>query len=70
MKSEYSRTLRPDEKFSLTIEEAAEYFCIGTKKLRQLSTSHIDDGIFTRIGSKIIVHREAFGKFIVSTPTI
>ena len=34
-----------DERYALTVEEAAIYFCIGQKKIRQIAEEHLSSGI-------------------------
>ncbi len=58
------------EKFALTIQEAAQYFNIGEKKLRYLVQDHIDDGFVLQNGNKILIKREMFERFINTTSAI
>ena len=67
---EEKRILLPAQKYCLTVAEAADYFEVGPKKIRQLAEEHIDDGLFTRHGIKLLVIRPAFEKFLVQTPQI
>ena len=46
------------DKFCLTIDEAAEYFNIGTKKLRQIVSENQDAGFVIQNGVKILIKRE------------
>lgn len=62
--------LLPGEKFGLTIEEAAAYFEIGDKKIRQIAENHPDDGICTKNGTKTIILRPQFEKFLTETSEI
>lgn len=68
--TEKKMKLLPAEKFGLTVEEAADYFEIGTKKLRQIIDQHQDDGFCTRNGSKTIILRPEFEKFLISASEI
>lgn len=52
------------EKFALTIQEAAIYFNIGEKKLRKLTDEHWDDGFVFQNGTKVLIKREKFEKFL------
>lgn len=70
MKNEEKCVLMPAEKYCLTVAEAAEYFEVGPKKIRQLAEEHMDDGIFTRHGVKLLVIRPAFENFLAQTPQI
>lgn len=54
------------EKSNLTIEEAAAYFGIGANKLRELTCN--DNCKFVLwVGSKRLVKRRAFEKFLEQT---
>lgn len=73
MKSEFetkSVGLMPYEKYCLTVKEASEYFEIGEKKIRELSNTHMDDGIFVMHGVKLLVLRPSFEKFLEQTSEI
>ena len=58
------------EKFALTIQEAAQYFNIGEKKLRYLVQDHIDGGFVLQNGNKILIKRGMFERFINTTSAI
>ena len=52
------------DKFCLTIEEAAEYFNIGEKKLRRIIADHMDSGVVIQNGVKILIKRKRFEDFL------
>ena len=52
------------DKFCLTIEEAAEYFNIGEKKLRRIIADHMDSGLVIQNGVKILIKRKRFEVFL------
>ena len=52
------------DKFCLTIEEAAEYFNIGEKKLRRIIADHMDYGLVIQNGVKILIKRKRFEDFL------
>ena len=52
------------DKFCLTIEEAAEYFNIGEKKLRRIIADHMDSGLVIQNGVKILIKRKRFEDFL------
>lgn len=54
------------QKYLLTISEAAEYFSIGVKKLREFAGAHPDLVIFH--GNKYLIFREKMEECIVSLP--
>lgn len=70
IKNEEKCTCMPADKYCLTVAEAAGYFEIGPKKIRQLAEEHMDDGIFIRHGVKLLVIRPAFENFLAQTPQI
>lgn len=58
------------EKFALTTQEAARYFNLGEKKLRQLIQEHEDDGFVLRNGNKVLIKRRKFEEFINATNSV
>ena len=57
------------EKYLLTIKEAAQYFNIGTKKLRRLAEENTDR--FSVVsGNRFLIIRTKFERFIDETSTI
>ncbi|WP_458398203.1 excisionase [Anaerotignum sp.] len=50
------------EKANLTVNEAAAYFEIGTKKIRDLARENPDATYFLWNGSKLLIKRELFEK--------
>ena len=52
------------DKFCFTIEEAAEYFNIGEKKLRRIIADHMDSGLVIQNGVKILIKRKRFEDFL------
>ena len=57
------------EKSNLTLEEAAAYSGIGINKLRTLSDEE-DCNFVLWVGSKILIKRRAFDRFIESAFSI
>ena len=53
-----------EEKYLLTIREAAKYFHVGEKKIRQLVEEHCDANWFLTIGNRVMIKRLLFEKFI------
>ena len=52
------------KKYTLTIQEAAEYFHIGEKKIRKIVEDHADsDFVFTN-GNRVMIKRKKFEQFI------
>ena len=58
------------EKYTLTIEEAAKYFRIGEKKLRQLADEHPNANWLIMNGNRIQIKRRQFEKVIDSLDVI
>lgn len=52
------------DKFCLTIDEAADYFNIGVKKLRGIVAEHMDSGFVIQNGVKILIKRKRFEEFL------
>lgn len=51
------------DKYCLTIDEAAKYFNIGTKKIRQIAEEQKEQ-VAIRVGSKVLIKRINFEYFI------
>ena len=52
------------EQYTLTIDEAAEYFRIGQKRLRRLVAENPDADYVLMIGNRIQIKRKKFEEFI------
>lgn len=52
------------ERYMLTIREAAEYFHIGEKKMRQLVEEHEDADFVIMNGNRVMIKRKSFEKFL------
>lgn len=63
------KTLPPSDKYMLTIREAAEYFNIGTKRLRRLAEDN-PGGIAVYCGNKYLINRPLFEDFLKNTSTV
>ena len=57
-------TVQIQYKYSLTIDEATEYFGIGQRKLRQLISDNQDSDFFLEVGSKCLIKRKKFEQFL------
>ena len=53
------------QKYMLSISEAAEYFNIGTKKIRSLANENMNRFAIT-MGNRILIVRERFEEYIKS----
>lgn len=58
------------EKYTLTIEEAAKYFRIGEKKLRQLAEENPNANWLIMNGNRVQIKRKQFEKVIDSMEVI
>ena len=59
----YEEKVQVKDKFCLTIDEAAEYFNIGEKKLRKIVADHLDSGFVIQNGVKVLIKRKRFEFF-------
>ena len=58
------------EKYMLTLREAAEYFHIGEKKLRQIVEENMDANYLLTSGNRIMIKRKLFEEFLDSSSVI
>lgn len=58
------------EKYMLTIDEAAKYFNLGNKKVRQIAREYEDSDFILRNGNKSLIKREKFEEFLNETSLI
>ena len=63
-------TLSLAERYTLSIKQAAEYFGIGQKKLRQIVEEHADADFVLRNVAKVQIKRKKFEDFIDQTSCI
>ena len=52
------------EKYMLTLREAAEYFHIGEKKLRQIVDDNLDANFLLESGNRIMIKRKLFEEYL------
>lgn len=52
------------EKYTLSIEEAADYFRIGQKRLRQLVAENPDADFVLQVGNRTLIKRKLFEQYI------
>lgn len=52
------------EKYTLTIDEAAIYFRIGQKRLRQIAAENPDADFLLTNGNRVQIKRKLFEQFI------
>ena len=52
------------EKYMLTLREAAEYFHIGEKKLRQIVDENMDANFILTSGNRVMVKRKLFEEYL------
>ena len=58
------------EKYMLTLREAAGYFHIGEKKLRQIVEENMDANFLLTSGNRIMIKRKLFEEFLDSSSVI
>ena len=52
------------EKYMLTLREAAEYFHIGEKKMRQSVDENMDANFILASGNRVMVKRKLFEEYL------
>jgi len=52
------------QKYTLTLNEASEYFGIGYKKLKAFVEAHSDERFVLWNGNRIMIKRELFEKYM------
>lgn len=58
------------EKYTLSLEEAAKYFRIGERKLREMVTENPTADFVLMNGNRIQIKRKLFEQFIDSASTV
>ena len=58
------------EKYALTLREAAEYFHIGEKKMRQIVDDHMGANFLLESGHRVMIKRKLFEEFLDSASVI
>ena len=56
-----------NERYLLTIRQAAEYFNLGEKGLRRIISDSYDADFLIRYGNRILIKRTSFERFIDET---
>ena len=62
--NEQSNTVPIWKKYSLNIQEAAEYYGIGEKRIRQIASENPNVDFVLEVGSHIRIKRELFEKYL------
>lgn len=58
------------EKYLLTLREAAEYFHIGEKKMRQIVDENADANFLLESGNRVMIKRKLFEEYLDSASVI
>ena len=58
------------EKYMLTLREAAEYFHIGEKKMRQIVDDNLDANFLLESGNRIVIKRRLFEEYLDNATVI
>lgn len=58
------------EKYMLTLREAAEYFHIGEKKMRQIVEENMDADFLLTSGNRIMIKRKLFEQYLNQTTVL
>ena len=67
---EQSQKLPLNQRFTLTLKEASQYFHIGEKKLRRMAAEDHGAGFLLHNGRKVLIIREEFEQFLRQTSCI
>ncbi len=62
--NEQSNTVPIWKKYSLNIQEAAEYYGIGEKRIRQIASENPNADFVLEVGAHIRIKRELFEKYL------
>ena len=58
------------EKYMLTLREAAEYFHIGEKKMRQIVDENMDAKFLLENGNRVMIKRKLFEEYLDTATVI
>ena len=58
------------ERYMLTIREAAEYFHIGEKKMRQITEQYEGSNFIILNGNRTMIKRKSFERFLDTQDTV
>ena len=58
------------EKYTLTIREAAEYFHIGEKKMRQIVDENYNANFILMVGNRAMIKRKLFEQYFDVATTV
>ena len=58
------------EKYMLTLREAAEYFHIGEKKMRQIVDENMNAKFLLESGNRVMIKRKLFEEFLDNASVI
>ena len=58
------------EKYMLTLREAAEYFHIGEKKMRQIVDDNMDAKFLLENGNRIMIKKKLFEEYLNNASVI
>ena len=57
-------------KYMLTLQEAAEYFHIGEKKMRQIVDENMDANFLLTSGNRVMIKRKLFEEYLNAASVI
>jgi hypothetical protein len=58
------------EKYMLTLREAAEYFHIGEKKMRQIVDENMDAKFLLENGNRVMIKKKLFEEYLNNASVI
>lgn len=68
--AEYTQGIPIWRKYALSIEEAAQYFHIGEKRLRQITKEDPEAGYLLWNGTHVLIKRELFEQYLDTAGTV
>ena len=62
--------ISPQKKYMLTLREAAEYYHIGERKLRQMVRENPHADYYPMNGNRVMIKRELFEMYLAAATSI
>ena len=62
--------ISPQKKYMLTLREAAEYYHIGERKLRQMVRENPHADYYLMNGNRVMIKRELFEMYLAAASSI
>lgn len=65
-----NKSIPTSDCYAMTIEAAAEYFCLGQKKIRRIAEENPNAGFFLHNGNRLLIKRKAFESYLDRIDTV